>query len=542
MPIFARSCPCWLVSVGLSSLLILHASPAVGAKKKKRWKPEDKKIRSIYLDQRDIFDETVRSENKPLYRLVNKLHISTKERVIRDELLFQEGDPYDRDLAKESERNLRRGLRLRKVKIKTIPVDERTLDLNVETHETWTTEPTISLQGVGGELSGKIGLRERNFLGYGKQVTYFYRQNEGVISRTFAYDDRNVLGTRLRFDSDYQDSEDGLIKSASLARPFYSSVTQWSASVAGLDQDMETRIYEAGRETSRFRNQAQDFKVNAGLSLGSTPLDIRRAGLGYRFLDQTVSQASPVQARILDKTYHVFQTGLYLENVNFLTVDHINLYDREEDFNLGPVFSVTPGFSRNRWVRGAENANFVEWDTVVGKRMGPSRFALWTFKGKGRFEENNWRDTRPRLDYRYYDHYSPRQTAAVHFQAETILRPAPGAQLVLGGNTGLRGYPLNQLTGNKLLLANLEHRLFLIPDILKLLGLGTAAFVDVGGVWEEGKKVDLRNTRMNVGGGLRFHISRSSLGHVLRLDVAYAIKNIEGVDRTVITFGSDQAF
>ena len=47
---------------------------------------------------------------------------------------------------------------------------------------------------------------------------------------------------------------------------------------------------------------------------------------------------------------------------------------------------------------------------------------------------------------------------------------------------------------------------------------------------------------MDVGAGLRFHLTRTSLGHVLRLDLGYALEERRRGDRLVVTFGSDQAF
>ena len=41
-------------------------------------------------------------------RTMNRLHLTTREEVLRGELLFEGGDPYDPDGLDETERNLRR--------------------------------------------------------------------------------------------------------------------------------------------------------------------------------------------------------------------------------------------------------------------------------------------------------------------------------------------------------------------------------------------------------------------------------------------------
>ncbi|MGQ0644419.1 MAG: BamA/TamA family outer membrane protein [Elusimicrobiota bacterium] len=506
----------------------------------KKWRPQGKRIRHIRILRTDIFNTKLKKENKTPYRVINALHFSTKERVIKNELLMQEGEAYDPRLARESERALRRILRLRRVKVRAVPVDDDEVDLEVRVQETWTTEPILSFETVGDDIHGKIGIREKNFLGYGKQVSYIYREEMGGARRSLSYGDPNLGGTRLRLNADYAEGDNGRGRNLTLARPFFSSVTHWSVSASGQDEDRVNRVYKDGVEAFKFNERVRSVAAGGALSFGSTPSRIRRGGLGGRYLEERLTSGAAGNAAE-GRRYAVAEASVHAEKVDFLSVENIKLYDREEDFNLGPSLQATPGFS-GPWAAGSRRAGFLSLESFAGRRLGPSHFWLATFRGQGRYEDGAWRDTTPRLDWEYYHHYSPRQTLALHFQAEHILHPAPDSQILLGGDSGLRGYQLNQLSGNKLLLANLEHRLFLVPDLWRVLGLGSAAFFDAGNVWEPGKKIDLRNLKMNVGAGLRFHITRSSVGNVLRADVAYALKPVRGESRTVVTIASEQGF
>ncbi|MBI4396367.1 MAG: BamA/TamA family outer membrane protein, partial [Elusimicrobia bacterium] len=147
-----------------------------------------------------------------------------------------------------------------------------------------------------------------------------------------------------------------------------------------------------------------------------------------------------------------------------------------------------------------------------------------------------------RLDLNYYNHFLSRQTLALHFQGEQIINPQADTQLLLGGDKGLRGYQLNQFNGNKLLLFNAENRFFLVDDVLRLASLGTSVFFDAGYVWDRGREVRFRDIKADIGAGFRIYLARSSVGNVLRFDIAYALNRIPGEDRVVITFGSEQAF
>jgi hypothetical protein len=64
--------------------------------------PEGKRIEEIQIVPLDVFDE-----RDPMPDFVNVFHATTREHVIRRELLFEEGMPYRAALVDESARNLR---------------------------------------------------------------------------------------------------------------------------------------------------------------------------------------------------------------------------------------------------------------------------------------------------------------------------------------------------------------------------------------------------------------------------------------------------
>jgi hypothetical protein len=65
-------------------------------------------IGEIVLEKQNVFDLSNPKENNALYRLANSWHIVTRDSVLRQQLLFREGDPYVQRLVDESARLLRR--------------------------------------------------------------------------------------------------------------------------------------------------------------------------------------------------------------------------------------------------------------------------------------------------------------------------------------------------------------------------------------------------------------------------------------------------
>jgi len=99
-------------------------------------------------------------------------------------------------------------------------------------------------------------------------------------------------------------------------------------------------------------------------------------------------------------------------------------------------------------------------------------------------------------------------------------------QLLIGGDTGLRGYPLRYQGGTGAVTATVEERFFTNWYPLRLARVGAAVFADTGRTF--GKDVFGQTPTgllSDVGFGLRLGNSRSSLGNVLHLDVAFPLSN-----------------
>ncbi|MBK8574305.1 MAG: BamA/TamA family outer membrane protein, partial [Elusimicrobia bacterium] len=115
-------------------------------------------------------------------------------------------------------------------------------------------------------------------------------------------------------------------------------------------------------------------------------------------------------------------------------------------------------------------------------------------------------------------------------------------QLLLGGTSGLRGYPVNAFAGNRLFQANFENRLFLVDEVFEFFGIGAVGFVDAGYVWPQGVSPVVGDLRVGYGAGLRLHLTRASLGQVLRFDIAWPTRSTNGTRSPVFTFGTGQVF
>jgi hypothetical protein len=109
--------------------------------------------------------------------------------------------------------------------------------------------------------------------------------------------------------------------------------------------------------------------------------------------------------------------------------------------------------------------------------------------------------------------------------------------LYLDEDHGLRGYPAYAFNGEDRLVVNIENRLFSNLEILSV-GIGGVAFADIGSIWSRESDPKLNDLQTAFGAGLRFGVSRSTQGEVVRIDLAYAPNR----GAWQISFGTGQYF
>ena len=158
---------------GALALAFVTLPAAIGAQSSKRPQPElsSTVVGSIRIERQNVFD---RSDHQSWFaRVANGLHMLTRERVVRRQMLIKTGKPFDSASAAETARNLRRLGIFRDVSVDTITTDSG-LIARVVTRDSWTTEVYTSLKSGGNQTAWGLGIVERNFLGSQTSVTGRY--------------------------------------------------------------------------------------------------------------------------------------------------------------------------------------------------------------------------------------------------------------------------------------------------------------------------------------------------------------------------------
>ena len=245
--------------------------------------PDGAIVRNIVLVKQDVFDTSDDREDNALYRLVNKLHIITKDYTIEKQLLLEPGDVYFARLAEESARILRDRSYLFDAQVTAVDNKDGTVDLKVNTRDFWTLKPGFTVSRAGGENKIGVDIEELNLLGYGQSIRFGRDEDVDRTSEAFEFHDPHIGNSRVRGNIEISDNSDGDLTEGSLIRPFYALDSRWSLGATGLDSDSRTAFYASGEEQAEYRQQRQLFTAFGGWSKGLKNGWVRRyrAGIVY---------------------------------------------------------------------------------------------------------------------------------------------------------------------------------------------------------------------------------------------------------------------
>jgi len=483
-------------------------------------------IGEVRIDNRNIFDLADEKENGILYRAANALHIQTRASVIRRQLLFKPGERVSARLIEETERLMRSNRNIYDVSIVPVGYRDGVVDIEVRTRDTWTLEPGVSASRAGGVNKTSFTLRDTNALG------------TGVLIGASRFTDADRSGTEYKvslphaFDGwtaiDYSRSRlsDGQSNAMSIARPFYALDTRWAA---GFSISTDTRIdsqFSNGAKVAQFRHRQDTAETFGGWSAGLVNHWTHRYSVGFSYLKDTYKDEPGLTAPVpfpLDQTLAAPFLRYELVHDNYEKVKNRDLIERPEYFAMGTQSNIQLGRSltglgstQNLWLYSATASD--------GFRLPSNQVLLGSASVAGQAGYAPLDRQMTSGSIRYYGRPDRRTLTFFSLSGDTVKDPNLAAQLVLGGDTGLRGYPRNYQTGDRRVLLNVEERVYTDWYPFRLIRVGAAVFYDRGRAWGgPGESPSSAGWLSNVGFGLRFLSTRSAFGNVLHVDFAFPL-------------------
>jgi len=505
-------------------------------------------ISRITLRTSDIFNtETSPFLNHFPYSWINVLHIQTKTQVIRNELLFKVGDHLDPYLLKETVRNLRALPFIRAARIATFPQRDGTVAVVVYAADAWTTEPQMNLGRTGGGNTMEVGFKEKNLFGYGKNIEYFIKKTPDYLERRLEYFDPRFLNTRWQLTGGYIIRTHGDEKNLVLNRPYFSADTRFSSRIALNQSNDVIEARDNNVKVSEFELKKTNQEIYMGSKIGGGRTVVTH--LGPRFKEEKTEyfqtdNTSPSHPIPDDTVYKTLFADLDITRNRFIELTRVNKMIRVEDFNLGPKFTLSPGYSPHQFT-GTKDTTHLESTYEHNLLFQDTNFLTTKIFYGGRDILREGQNKIMNLDGTYYYREKNWHTLVVHSRAEWGANLDADNQVILGGDNGLRAYKRDEFSGAKGWLLNIEDRYYFGDEIAELFALGGVLFYDTGYVWPRGKTPAITDLQSAIGAGLRIALTKASSEAILRFDVAYRMQRPPSSDKTdhwVITFGSSQAF
>ncbi len=503
--------------------------------------PEGKRLGRIIVVNLDVFVE----DDWAALHWLNAFHRTTREKIIAREVLLRPGQLWNKETVEETERKLRDPIST--TLALAVPVQANAdgfVDLLVVTRDVWSLRLNSSFELQESELTYlTVSLAENNFLGWRKLLSLVFELQQGSYSFGPLYIDKNVLGKRVQlshrsgliFSRETGDAE-GSESATQLARPLWSLRDTWAAglelshryTVERVFQGTALRTYDnpdsTAVETVPWQYRQRRFALATGVTRGFGDSILHRVSLGHELswqrpqvldeeLDDAVRRAFerdvlPRSERVSAITY-----GYEVFTPNYRNLHNIDTFDLTETVRTGPALELNVATalqvigSEDDFLRLALGGNWtLGWlDGYASASSGVS----------GRWQDDKLIDKQLTASLRVvtptvYDF--GRLVAAA--QVAALVDNASNTFFSIGGQTGLRGYPIGAFIGERLLRFNVEARS--VPLALAFLRVGGVAFWDAGDADERWSAVGLHH---DVGLGLRMLIPQLST-LVYRIDWA----------------------
>ncbi|MEL7297800.1 MAG: hypothetical protein AAGJ86_09055 [Pseudomonadota bacterium] len=513
--------------VGLALMLVMvsaSAAPAPPPNPFAEYEKAGMRFGEIRIQRDPIFDTSQPKENKRLYRAANRIHILTRESVLRGQLLIASGELVDAQAVEETERVLRRNNYIYDVTITPTKVAEGVVDVLIVTRDNWTLFPQIGFSQQGGQTEYALGLRESNLFGTGASLGFRIEDDGDRESSLLQYNNRNVRGTWWRFEVGYRDSDDGDGQRLRIIRPFFSLDTKYSAGLDATAVVQEEPLFSFGDEIAEYQRDQLSVNLWYGWSKGLQEGWTRRWQLGFRIDDNRFEEVvEPLRLLVRPDDRDLRYPYVRYEAIEnrFKTVTNVSRIAVTEDLFLGTRYSAALGWFGAS--TGADRDGAVFDLDYLTTRGDPERW-LWRWRAMscGRIETGELKNGRFTLESEFVRRQSPTRQWAIKLESTVAHEPDLDQPVLLGGLTGLRGYDRAFGNGDARALLTLEQRGITDWYPFRLFRVGGAAFVDVGRVWGNdvaGLSTDKLLT--NVGVGLRLMSTRASSNRMLHIDFAW---------------------
>jgi hypothetical protein len=511
------------------------------------------RISAVIINSHSIFGDRDSTEDRPLgwaFRAANSLHITTRDGVIRREILFAEGDCFDPYRIAESERLLRAFSAVSRVSITDELLPDSTHRVTVETHDEWSTrlDARLSAHGYG------LRLTEENLLGSGQSLGFFYVKHDVTRELGVSFYTPQLIGTRWDMRAELGKSRAGTFVREEISYPWVGEVSHWGAVQGFIRED---RLFDyigaddpnlnAPHVLLPLRDKAFDLAVvrrlgptgntgMLGMALGyqqlSYPGAVEVAATGD--FDDRVVADSATEAAVRRQHSPRDNIRAYAllghRTVHWVKRRGMDSMRGQEDVRLGAEIGLALGHSIPALEEDDDlyttlslySAMEIGDALLVGRLRTDGRRAL-----DAGIAEAEWQDFYGDAEILSYlrPWHSEHHLLFLRAAAIGAWNTRTPFQITLGGEQSVRGFDRERFPGGRRVVFNAEDRMYFGWPFPRTLDLGGTLFFDAGRIYPGDVPFGVDSGfRASAGAGLRVSFPPGSRT-IYRVDLAWPLVN-----------------
>ena len=487
---------------------------------------EGRTVGNIRLKKLAVFGpsvtDTTRQADDRLSRFYNSVHTHTLSRVLRNQLLLEEGDTLTRTQLAESERIIRALPFIRDARILVQPRSSSdTVDLLLITEDV--IPYSFSLRPRGW-TRGEVSVNNNNILGTGHEL-----RNTLLVDPRYApavgyegvYRIPNIRGSFVEADLRYANNYLENVYQGSVSRSFYVPNIRYAGGADVSYQRLSTfspeinsfavvDTFTDGRDIPRIRYGfwQQDYWLARSFRL--SPFDNRtRLSVGLRYYQQHFHERPAVSATNNTAFHHRqrFLGSIAFSKRYYTTEQLVYTYGRTEDIPIGRLAELVAGPEigeyYNRWFTGFSYAR--------GSYLNPLGYVSAGVRGGGFWRNRRMEDGILQFNLQSYSYllYARRTRYRFFFNADYTrgIRRRPTIDfrdrlVSIRREQGIRGLSSDALEGNERLTFSVEGVSYLPAEFYSF-QLAIFGFVDTGFIAAEDEGVFSNRPYFGIGTGFR---------------------------------------
>jgi hypothetical protein len=481
-------------------------------------------IGKIVIDNRNIFDLRNPKDNNALFRLANRLHRRTRRSLIRKQLLFHSGERFSAHRLAESARILRADPYFYDASIRPIDYHDGKVDILVTTRDVWTFNPGFDFSRSGGKSTTGVQLEDLNVLGTGTDVSLKHLNSVDRSESDVSISNQHAFDRWTAVSLTYGNLSDGRLRQLIVDRPFYALEARHAAGVSLTDSTFDQPLYDRGAIIDKFSEHNRFLQGYAGWSRGLERGWARRFTVGLTEDEHRFAPSSLWGGPTLlpaNRRFVYPWVGVALIQDEYTKLHNHNQIHRTEDFDLGAYFTGQIGWAASTFGSTQDAVPF-QFTTGDGYALPHGDTLLVSSSFTGRLQRGTLENGVLNLSVVNFAEQSSQWLLYTALSAAAGRRLTLDNQILLGGDNGLRGYPLRYQDGTARALFTIEERWFSNWYPFRLFRVGAAAFFDMGRTWGRAPLgAPSLGLLKDAGFGLRLGNARTAFGNVIHIDLAF---------------------